>query len=342
MKPLVDLCIFGLGPWGLSYLKTLRDLPSARVVALCDPEPAALERALAEVGGAVGFTDEAQAFAHLAGRAAAGVIVATPIATHAALARRALEHDLGVLVEKPLATTRFEAERLLRLPRATELGAVGHLLLHHPAIQELRAILASHRIGEVRRIDTLRTSQRVDLAGDPMIPALWHLAPHDLAIVLFLAGTSPSAVRAHTEGALLCLELAFASGLVAHVRVARGRPVSERGLRIEGDLGTLTFDEQRGALRATDQPGERIFPADLLRAQTQAFIEQLSRRCRPSVSFRSGCEVVGCLEAAQVSLARDGAWLRLDAVAEWHAPSAERTNARASSTELAGKTRRAG
>jgi predicted dehydrogenase len=342
MKPLVDLCIFGLGPWGLSYLKTLRQLSSARVVALCDPAPAALARALAVVDGVAGFTDETEAFAHLAGRWPAGVIVATPVATHAGLARRALEHELGVLVEKPLATTRFEADRLLRLPRAAELGAVGHLLLHHPAVQELRALLASHRIGEVRRIDTLRTSQRVDRAGEPGTPALWHLAPHDVAIALFLADASPSAVRARMDGALLVLELAFASGFSAHVRVARGRPANERSIRIEGDRAILSFDEQRGTLQVSDEPGERVFPTDLLRAQAQAFVDQLAGRSRPCVSFRSGRDVVTCLEAGEASLARDGEWMRVDAVAEWHTSSVERSNPRASSTELAEKTRRAG
>ncbi len=66
------------------------------------------------------------------------VAIATPIDTHAALVRVALEAGKHVFVEKPLALTAGEAEALAELASAKKRTlAVGYIFLHHPAFQEM-------------------------------------------------------------------------------------------------------------------------------------------------------------------------------------------------------------
>jgi predicted dehydrogenase len=76
------------------------------------------------------------------------VDIATPSATHAALGRWALEHDLHVLCEKPVALTRTEAEALASLS-----GARGKVLVPchqyraNPVWRRIRRWLEAGAIG---------------------------------------------------------------------------------------------------------------------------------------------------------------------------------------------------
>ncbi|HOU91872.1 MAG TPA: Gfo/Idh/MocA family oxidoreductase, partial [Polyangiaceae bacterium] len=151
------IAIVGLGRWGPVQLQAFATAPGARVTAVADPDPTRL-RAHCPPGA----TPSTSLGALLARSDVDAVVLATPSATHARLAERALRAGRHVLVEKPLALGVTEAERLVRFAAGhPEVAVMGHLLEHHAAITALASLVESGAIGDLARIEARRLATRV-------------------------------------------------------------------------------------------------------------------------------------------------------------------------------------
>ena len=120
----------GLGPWGTNLARNFSEL--ARLKWLCDTDQAKLDGRAARFPSTT-FTSRCDDL--LADPEVEAIVIATPVSTHAALARQALGERKHVFVEKPMALTAGEAEELVAL--AQDNGRVlmpGHLLLYHPGV----------------------------------------------------------------------------------------------------------------------------------------------------------------------------------------------------------------
>jgi predicted dehydrogenase len=124
----------GLGQWGQNLARNFDEL--ADLAWLCDIDDerrADLAQRHSAAKMTANFDDV------LADDSVDAVVVATPVPTHHELARRSLEADKHVFVEKPPAMRGYEMEELCEL--AEERGRVlmpGHLLLYHPGVQKLK------------------------------------------------------------------------------------------------------------------------------------------------------------------------------------------------------------
>ena len=137
----VRIGVIGLGSMGRNHVRVVSGLPGVRLAAVADPDPIALEAATVNTG--------AQAFeepmAMLAEADLDAVIVAAPTTSHLPLALAAIERGIAVLVEKPMAATPDEADRMVAAASAA--GAppiqVGHIERFNPAVIELERLLAA-------------------------------------------------------------------------------------------------------------------------------------------------------------------------------------------------------
>ena len=85
----------------------------------------------------------------LADESVEAVALATPVPTHADLAVRVLEAGKHCFVEKPLAQSVADAERVLAAAdRARRVLMVGHLLEYHPGVQMLKELTESGELGD--------------------------------------------------------------------------------------------------------------------------------------------------------------------------------------------------
>jgi predicted dehydrogenase len=81
------------------------------------------------------------------------VIVATPHLSHRRLGEKVLRQGLHLMMEKPLAASKLDGERLLGVPRrdGQQFGIMLNLRMH-PQMQRIKALLDSGRLGELQRV----------------------------------------------------------------------------------------------------------------------------------------------------------------------------------------------
>ena len=176
------------------------------------------------------------------------VVVATPVPTHYALAKQALEAGKHVFVEKPPAMRAEEMEELVELARAG--GRVlmpGHLLLYHPGLRKVKELVDAGEVGEVACVYGNRQNLGVIRSNEN---ALWSLGVHDLSVILWLLGEEPTEVVAHglaslqpgIEDVVFCF-LRFPSGKVAHMHLSWLDPHKMRKMTVVGREKMVVFDD---------------------------------------------------------------------------------------------------
>ena len=260
------------------------------------------------------------------------VAIAAPAVLHHRLAKAALLAGKDVFVEKPLCLDLAEARDLIDLAKAHgRILMVGHLLQYHPMVRHLQQLVSTGELGPLHYI----TSNRLNLGKIRREEnSLWSFAPHDLSVILSLAGSAPPVQVRCTGGAYLTpgvadttlTTLAFTGGLRAQVYVSWLNPFKEQKLTVVGALGMAVFDDTRPwadklalyrnylrrdgtALPAPNKlvPEFVALPeAEPLRAECAHFLECCRDRRTPRTDGAEGERVLRVLHAAQSSLDRDG------------------------------------
>jgi len=240
----VRVGLIGLGTMGRNHLRLLTSHEDARLVAIADPVADALETAGA-AGGAQGY---AEPLAMLAEAELDAVVIASPTMTHRPLALAALERGIAVLVEKPLAATPDEADRLVEAAKSSGVPLqVGHVERFNPAVLELGRLLKTGWLSTVYAITSRRAGPFPARIRDVGVTV--DLATHDVDILSFVAGERPIRVSAETaqrvhedhEDLLFGL-LSFPSGTVGMIDVDWLTPAKRRSLAVVGEEGMFELD----------------------------------------------------------------------------------------------------
>ena len=316
------VAVVGCGHWGQNLVRCFRDLGA--LVAVCDRSPESRERAKRLAPDALEYESSARMFAEAD---ISGAVIATPAETHAEMCEAALEANLDVLCEKPLALTYEDARRVATMATdRSRVLMVGHVLEYHPAVEKLRDLVHAGELGTLRYVYSNRLNLGKVRREENI---LWSFAPHDIAVILRLVGAMPCRVLA-SGGAYLqpnvadvtVTQLRFDSGVAAHVFVSWLNPFKEQQLVVVGSRKMATLDDVSKALIVHDQrvdfeDGQPIsFKRDgvcvdysaeePLRRQCAAFLEAISTRAPPRTDSASALRVLRVLEAAQQSLVNEG------------------------------------
>jgi len=233
----------GVGGWGRNVARVVGEL--AELAWICDVDEERRDeyaRRYPEARATASF-DEA-----LADDSVAAVTIATPVPTHHALARQALEAGKHVFVEKPPAMRGEEMEELVAL--AHDRGLVlmpGHLLLYHPGLRKVKELVDAGELGEVACVYGNRQNLGVIRSNEN---ALWSLGVHDLSVILWLLGEEPSEAVAFgmdylqegIEDVVFCF-LRFPSGRVAHMHLSWLDPHKMRKMTVVGREKMVVFDD---------------------------------------------------------------------------------------------------
>lgn len=293
------IAVVGVGHMGRFHAEKLAQLAGEGAIALagvCDADPERAEEVARKLGTAVLRRVEDVA------RAADAAVVAVPTSHHARIAAQLLEAGLDCLVEKPIATSRTEARRLVELAKAHgRVLQVGHIERFSRAFRAIRPALGRPRFIEAHRIGPYPArATDVSVVLDLMI--------HDLDIVAELAGSEVERVEAVGVPVLSKTEdianarLRLAGGCVVNLTASRVSLEKLRKVRlfqsdayVSLDLGEnrITLVRREGAPGGAEAPritAEKLEfdAADALLAQDRAFAECVRTRAEPEVSGADG------------------------------------------------------
>jgi predicted dehydrogenase len=236
------------------------------------------------------------------------VIVAVPTVSHFEVVQLALEADCDVLVEKPIAATMAEGEKLLEIAEARgRLLQVGHLEWFNKAMQVMR-----HRIKRPRFIEAHRMGPYPDRATD--IDVVRDLMIHDLDILQQLLGEQPERIESvglpvlSSSADIANARLTFPSGCVANLTASRVSPNPMRRLRFFQLDGYFSIDflAQSGVVMRRELNGDagapeikieklEVDPGDALLEQLREFADASRNRTKPTVDGHGG---LGALRTA--------------------------------------------
>jgi predicted dehydrogenase len=328
-----------------AHLPSLARCPDASVVALADADPASLA---AGQGLAPGARVAADFAAVLEMPDVDAVVIALPPALHADAAVAALRNGKHIYVEKPLATTLADGERIVDAWRSTGLVAMmGFNYRYNPLVAHARSRLAARAIGEPVAVRTvfatsLRSTpewKRVRASGGG---ALLDLAVHHVDLVRYLLATEVAQVSAEvrsvsSEHDTAFLQLRLTNGATVQT-ICSLSTVEEDRIEIYGATGKLTIDRYgslrveetgtsaRGALGAAVSRlvGEvSALPYALQKrraplhdpsfpAAMQAFVRAVRDRGAATPTLGDGLRALAVIDAAEQS-ARSGHAITIDA-----------------------------
>ena len=297
------------------------------LAAVGDADPGAASAAAQSSGAVAREIDEI-----LDDPSISGIIIATPDATHALLATRALCNGKHVLVEKPMATSVGDATEIAECARQSQrVLMVGHILLYHPAFLRLLEETRKKRLGKVRHI----SSKRLHLARGARRHALWDLAPHDLSMILEITGSMPQCVHALAQSPMpdappqsMTVHLLFKDGVTADIALSAIHPAKLHQITVAGSEAFGIFDdtkswEEKVSIVApglggitdgtTPQTVENIALAadEPLKREIGAFLDAMRSGAVPASHAEEGLRVVEILAAAEESI-RSGEPVFLD------------------------------
>ena len=242
---MVGIAVVGAGYWGPNLIRNFSAIDGCDLVAVCDRDAERLK----SVGANYPQARLVEDFdALLNDPEVGGVALATPVDSHFALASRVLESGRGVFVEKPLARSVAECEKLVEL--ADRHGAVlmvGHTFEYNAAVEYIEDLVRGGELGEVYYI----YSQRLNLGVVRQdVNAMWNLAPHDISIALRWLGQMPVAVNARGYTYLqpgvedvVYLNLEFGDGVAVHIHVSWLDPSKVRRMTVVGSKKMAVYDD---------------------------------------------------------------------------------------------------
>lgn len=329
--------VIGLGAMGANHARVYAEIDGVALAAVCDVDPA---RAAAAANGATPYTDHLRM---LERERIDLVTIAVPTRAHLAVAADAIHHGIPLLIEKPLAATLAEGERVRDLAEARGVRlTVGHVERFNPAVLELKRRLDAGELGRVFQIHARRVGPFPERVRD--VGVVLDLAPHDIDVMRFLLGSEVVRVQAETEQRIntdhedmLVGTLRFANGVVGVLDINWLTPTKIRELSVLGERGLfvvdylareLTFFENAHASRA---PGDwaahhlkgvsegavhriSIEKREPLRVELEAFVRAVRDEAGVAVTAADGLAAMAAA-VALVRSAETGATITLPPVA---------------------------
>lgn len=236
------LAVIGCGGWGQNLVRTTHEL--GFLAALCDTD-ASRAKTFSETYQTPAFTFEEI----LANASITGVILPVPAPLHARMTLQALEAGKHVFVEKPIALKTEDAETMVAAAKkAGRILMVGHVLQYHPAFMALTRLIEDGVLGDLRHMRSTRMNFGKVRTEENVF---WSFAPHDVSMLLALAGRDPENIHAFYSNdipqspiaASASAHLDFGQGLKGEIHVSWLNPFKEQKLTVVGTKGMAVFDD---------------------------------------------------------------------------------------------------
>jgi predicted dehydrogenase len=293
MMQTLRVAVIGVGHLGQHHARLWSAMDGVDLVGVVDTKPGRAQEIAAKYG-TTGFTHAAE----VEGRVDA-VSIASPTETHLAIALPFVEAGVPVLVEKPIASSLADADRLLAAAeRRATLVAAGHTERFNPAVAAVLPLIADPRFIEIHRLGTFpERSLDIDVIFDLMI--------HDLDLLLAVVGSEVVSIEAVGVNVLTPrvdianARLRFGSGCIANVtasRISRDRVRKARFFQKSSYISIDYSAQEVDVYRLVASNGRPMIQGgrlDLtseepLKRELEDFRDAVRSKRRPGVTGREG------------------------------------------------------
>ncbi|MCJ7471867.1 MAG: Gfo/Idh/MocA family oxidoreductase [Actinobacteria bacterium] len=325
--------VVGLGYWGPNILRNVIEIDGFDSVYGCDFNESMLEKNKKKFPSMKIAKDYDDI---LKNKEIECVFICTPPATHYELAKKALDHNKNVMIEKPLTVDIQEAEDLIRLSEKRSLKLmVGHTFEFSPAVNKIKEIIDSRLLGDIYFILMTRINLGIHRRD---VSVIWDLATHDFSILFRLIDEIPERISAVSNSFVkkglkdvAFINMKYRSGIIANINVSWLSPKKVRETIIVGSKKMLVYDDTDndekikvfdkgvdvlkdpgsfGEYQLTYRTGDIYSPVleatEPLNAEIRHFLDCVKNGGSPITDGYSGLRVVKAVNAAEESSEKDG------------------------------------
>jgi len=241
-----SIILFGVGYWGKNHLRELSSNKRVKSVFVVDPYYDMNPDLVKDYPDVIFFKSYDDFLnQHVK---ADGAIIATPPSTHFDIAKKCLENNLHVLIEKPMVETLKELDILNKLAGDNKVLMSGHTYLYNPAIKCMKEIIDSDEIGDIMFIHSQRLNFGIMREDTDVFLSL---APHDISLVqFFMNDTEYINMSNHKSNFTFSpcddfssIHLTYKNNIFAQIDVSWYYPEKIRSLSIIGSKKTIVFDD---------------------------------------------------------------------------------------------------
>lgn len=262
------------------------------------------------------------------------VAIATPVDRHFELAKKALDRNKHVWVEKPYTSSTGQAEILNRIAEEKGLNIfVDHTFIYTGAVRKMKELIDSNELGDILYFDSVRINLGLFQSD---VNVIWDLAPHDLSIMFYLLNKKPVSIAAngianyYGHENVAHISVYFGNNCFSHFHVNWTSPVKIRRMIVGGAKKMLVFDdmenfekikvydsgiemkEKEGIYNALvqyrigDMYSPKLVQTEALALAVDEFLNSILEKRKPLTNGDDGLEVVRILEASDKSIKQQG------------------------------------
>jgi UDP-N-acetylglucosamine 3-dehydrogenase len=311
MKKL-GVAVIGTGFWGKNHARVYKELESTELVAICDMDAERVKTIAGQLG-VKAYTSSSRMLKNEEVEAVSVCTWSTSLAKEALKALRAGKH---VLVEKPMATSTKQAEKLVVVAEQNGLHfTVGFLMRFIPGLGHIREAVENRKIGELVCATAKRVSQWPERIGD--VGVVKDTAIHDIDVMRFVFGEDPIAVYAKAGNMrhkkfedYALIMLTYADGKSAFIESNWLTPYKTRALTVTGSDAIMRLDyiTQELWIEAANENVQPKYPwQEPLKAELQHFSDCVMKKQKPVVTGEDGVKALSIAIAALKSSAKNKA-----------------------------------
>lgn len=335
---MIKIAMVGCGYWGPNLIRNFISLLDCKVRQICDVDSERLSH-LKSLYPSVETTQDFNKVTKDPDIDA--VAIATPVRFHFEMARKSLLAGKHTFVEKPMAYSVVECEKLIEIAATKGLTLmVGHTFVYSTPVRKIKEIVDSEDLGQLQYI----SSRRLNLGlFQKDINVAWDLAPHDISIILYIMDEVPVSVncqgKAHVNADIedvTNMTLNFAGAGFATIQSSWLDPNKIREITFVGNQKMLVYNDVESIEkikiydRRVDIPphydtfaefqysyhyGDMYSPylklIEPLKVECQHFLDCINEGKKPLSSGEDGLRVVQILEACSKSLKQGGAEVKI-------------------------------
>jgi predicted dehydrogenase len=318
--------IIGLGYWGPNLVRNFLSNPDVSKVVACDVRDERL-KFISQKFPSVALSKNCEET--LSGDCDL-IVIATPVASHYPIAKKALLNNKHIWVEKPFTADVAEAEELIEIAESRNLNIfVDHTFIYNGAVIKMKELVDKDELGNILYFD----SERINLGlFQKDVNVIWDLAPHDLSIMQYILGKKAKAISANGianfngKENIAHISIYFEDNCFAHFHVNWVSPVKIRRMIVGGTKKMLVYDDMENfekikvydsgielkttegihealvQYRIGDMFSPKVNQTEALALGARECINAIKENRKPLTSGYDGLEIVKLLEASDRSL----------------------------------------